>query len=166
VPVKKKNGLTRLCVDFWPLNSRVAKQKYPFPVIEECLSRVNNKLVLTKLDIKDGFHHLKVHPEHTKFFAFATPDGQYEYTRLPFGYCEAPAEFQKRLMDILRPLIREDKIVVYMDDILIASDSIELHLEILREVLIKFKQHNFELNYKKCQFLRKKNRIFRLRSFR
>lgn len=101
VPIRKRNGLLRLCVDLRPLNSRVVKQKYPFPLIEDCLSRLSNKSVFTLLDLKDGFHHIRIHPEYTKYFSFATPDGQFEYTRLPFGYCEAPAEFQKRLVQVL-----------------------------------------------------------------
>lgn len=93
VPVRKKNGSLRLCVDLRPLNSRVVKQKYPFPLIEDCLARLSSKTVFTLLDLKDGFHHIKIHPDFTKYFAFATPDGQFEYLRLPFGFCEAPAEF-------------------------------------------------------------------------
>src|SRR5580765_4739689 len=116
VPIRKKNGDIRLCVDLRPLNERVSKQKYPFPVIEDCLTKISNRSVFTLLDLKDGFYNIKIHPDHTKFFAFATPNGQYEYNRLPFGYCEAPAEFQKRLLMILQPLIREDEVIVYIDD--------------------------------------------------
>lgn len=155
VPVRKKNGSLRLCVDLRPLNNKVVKQKYPFPIIEDCLARLGDKKVFTLLDLRDGFHQIKVHPEHTKYFSFATPDGQYEYTRLPFGYCEAPAEFQKRLVSILQPLIREDKVIVYIDDILIASESVESNLTTVKEVLLILKQYRFELNFKKCQFMRK-----------
>lgn len=108
------------------------------------------------MDLKDGFHQIKVHPDDTKYFAFVTPDGQFEYTRLPFGFCDAPAEFQKRVMQILQPFIREDKVIVYIDDILIPSETVESNLETLKQVLIKLKQHGFELNYNKCQFLRKR----------
>lgn len=155
VPVKKKNGNLRLCVDLRPLNNKVIKQKYPFPLIEDCISNLGGKSVFTLLDLKDGFHNIKVHPEYTKFFSFATPDGQFEYTRLPFGYCEAPAEFQKRLVQILQPLIRKNKVIVYIDDILIASDSIEANLETLKEVMCELKKYNFELNWQKCHFLKK-----------
>jgi hypothetical protein len=156
VPVRKKNGDLRLCIDLRPLNARVIKQKYPFPVIEDCLSRLSNKSVFTLLDLRDGFHQIKVHPEDTKFFAFATPDGQYEYTKLPFGYSEAPAEFQKRIVQILQPLIRQDKVLVYIDDILIVTDSVDENLSVMKEVLRILKSYRFELNYNKCQFLRKR----------
>lgn len=75
VPVRKRNRLIRLCVDLRPLNCRVEKQKLPFPMIEECLTRLGNKTVFTLLDLKDSFHQIKVHQNSTKYFAFATPDG-------------------------------------------------------------------------------------------
>jgi len=156
VPIRKKNGQIRLCIDLRPLNSRVEKQKYPFPLIEECLSRLANSAVFTLLDLRDSFHQIKVHKDSTKYFAFATPDGQYEYKRLPFGFSESPAEFQKRIIQILNPLIRRDEILVYIDDILIPSDSVDSNLLIIEEVMRMLKRYGFELNLEKCKFLRKK----------
>lgn len=101
VPVRKKDGRMRLCVDLRPLNQRVVKQKHPFPIIEDCISLLGDKRVFTLLDLRDGFHQIKVDEQSTKYFSFATPDGQFEYNRLPFGFCESPAEFQKRLINIL-----------------------------------------------------------------
>lgn len=118
------------------------------------MSRISERKIFTLLDLRDGFHQIRVHPEHMKYFAFATPDGQFEYTRLPFGYSESPAEFQKRLVQILQPLIRADKVIVYIDDILIPSDSIEENMNTLKEVLVTFKRYGLELNYKKCQFFK------------
>lgn len=156
VPVRKKNGKLRICVDLRPLNNRINKQKYPFPVIEESLSRLANRTVFTLLDLKDSFHQIRVHKDDTKYFSFATPDGQYEYKCLPFGYSEAPAEFQKRLIQILNPFIRNDQIIVYIDDVLIATETIEQNLQILRDVLLILKKYCFELNFSKCKFLRGK----------
>lgn len=115
----------RMCVDLRPLNNRVEKQRYPFPLIEDCLVRLSNKKVSTILGLKDGLHQIKVHPEDTKYFSFATPDGQYEYKWLPFGFSKSPAEFQKRLVNILKYLIREEEVVVYIDDIMIASETVD-----------------------------------------
>lgn len=129
VPVRKRDGNLRMCIDLRPLNSRVEKQKYPFPLVEDCLSRLANKSVYTLLDLRDSFHQIKVHEAETRYFSFATPDGQYEYTCLPFGYSEAPAEFQKRLIQILNPLIREDKVIIYIDDVLIASENVDRNLK-------------------------------------
>lgn len=155
IPVRKKSGDMCLYVALHPLNVRVNKQKYPFSLIEDCFSCLNGKSVFSLLVMKDGFHQMKVHSDHTKYFSFATPDGQYEYVRLPFGYSEAPMEFQNRIVQILRPLISRDKILVYIDDILIPSSSVESTFETLQEVLPILKNYSFELNYKKCKFLRR-----------
>lgn len=152
--VRKKNGRFRLCVDLRPLNDKIIKQRYPFPLIEDCLARLGDKSVFTSLDLKDGFHLIKIHPDFTRYFSFATPDGQFEYVRLPFGYCEAPAEFQKRLIQILQPLIAQDKLLVYMDDILIPTNNVKDNLNILYEALVLLKKYDFVINFEKCQFLK------------
>ena len=82
------------------------KQKYPFSVIEDCLAPLANKSVFTLLDLNGSFHAIPISAEFTKYFSFATSDGQYEYVKLPFGYSEFPAEFQKRLLRVLGPLLR------------------------------------------------------------
>lgn len=131
------------------------KQKYPFPIIEDCITSLGDKSVFSLFDLKNGFHQIRVQKDHTKYFAFATPDEQFEFKRLPFGYCEAPAEFQQRVVNILQPLIREGKVIVYIDDSIIATGTVKANLEILRDVFIILKQYSFELNLSKCKFLKK-----------
>lgn len=150
----KKNGSLRLCIDLRPLNDRVVKQKYPFPFIEDCIARLSDKTIFTLLDLKDGFHLIKIHFGHTQYFSFATPNGQFKYKKLPFEYYEAPAEFQKRLIQILQPLIREDKVINNFDDILIPSYTIEENLNTLEQVLLLLKSYQFTLNFDKCEFLK------------
>ncbi|XP_076385878.1 uncharacterized protein LOC143264115 [Megachile rotundata] len=108
VLVNKRNGTKRMCVDLRPLNQRIFPQKFPFPIIEEQLDQLCGKEIFTKLDLKDGFHQLDIHPDDTKYFSFATPYGQFEYVKMPFGYSEAPAEFQKRLLYIFDALLCSD----------------------------------------------------------
>ena len=79
ISVKKRNGDLRLCVDLRLLNARIQKQKYPISLVEDCLAKLTNKSVFTLLNLKDDFHQIKVHPNSTKYFPFATPDAQYEY---------------------------------------------------------------------------------------
>lgn len=143
----------RLCVDLRPLNSRVIKQKYPFLIIKDCLSKTGGKYVFTFLDLLDGFHQMKVYVDDTKYFAFATPEEQYEYQCLSFEYSEAPAEFQKRILQIFEPLIRTEKVIVHIDNILNATETVKENLEILKKIMIKLKQFNFKLNFRKCKFL-------------
>jgi len=97
-----------------------------------------------------------LHPDATKYFAFATPDGQFEYTRLPFGFCESPVEFQKRLVHILQPFIRNDTAIVYIDDILLPSHTVSENLQSIHLILTELKKHNLQVNYNKCLFLRKR----------
>lgn len=137
-----------------PLNDRVIKQRYPFPIIEDCLTRLSGKKIFTLIDLKDGFHNIKIHPDFTKFIAFATPDGQFEFKRLPFGFCDSPAEFQRRLIHILQPLIKKYEVIIYIDDILIPSVTVEDNVDVLRKVLILLKQYKFEPNFQKCSFLK------------
>lgn len=147
VLVPKRNGKSRMCVDLRPLNQRIHRQKYPFPIMEDQLDKLYGKKIFTKLDLKNGFHQILIHPESTKFFAFATPNGQYEYTKLPFGFSESPAEFQKWILDIFKELVRNNKVQIYIDDILIATNTIEENLEILKEVLSLLKRYCLEVNF-------------------
>jgi len=133
----------------------VIKQKYLFLLIQNCLARLGNEKVFSLFDLKDGFHQIDIHLDHSKYFAFATPDDQFEYTKLPFGYCEAPAEFQKRMIQIFQSLIRENKIFIYIDDILIPSVTVEENFN-LKEILLLLEHYKFKLNYKKCHFLKSK----------
>lgn len=97
----------KLCVDLHPLNSRVKKQKFPFPLIEECLTRLGNKIVYTLIDYKDSFHQINVHPNSTKYLFFATPYGQFEFTKLHFGYSESgiskASHSNVKIVNICRP---------------------------------------------------------------
>jgi hypothetical protein len=115
------------------------------------------KKIFTSLDLKDGFYQIDLDPDSTKYFAFSTPYGQFEFVKLPFGYSEAPAEFQKRVFQIFDKLTREEKILVYIDDI-ITTETVEQNLEILREVLTVLKQYRLELRLSKCNFFKKRNR--------
>lgn len=91
--VNKRNGTKCMRVDLRPPNQRIHPQKFPFPIIEDLIDQLFGKSVFTKLDLRDGFHQINIHPDHTKYFVFETPRAQYKYTRMPFSYSEAPAEF-------------------------------------------------------------------------
>lgn len=119
------------------------------------MTRLSGKNVFTLLDLKDGFRNIKIHSDHTSSFRLRLLM-EFEYNHLPFGFCEAPAEFQRRIVQILQSLIREDKVIVYIDDILILSSTVEENLETLFKVFfLIFKQYSLEINFKKCSFLKK-----------
>ena len=81
--------------------------------------------------MKESCHAIPISPEFTKYLSFATPERQYEYVKLPFGYSESPAEFQKRLLRVLGILIRQDEVLVYVDNILIPTETVDENLKIL-----------------------------------
>lgn len=153
VVVKKKNGERRLCCDYRQLNKIAASDNYPLPLIDELLEFLNGKKYFTTLDLRSGFHHIFVAETSRKYTSFVTPFGQYEWNRMPFGLKMGPSNFQRYINKIFEKLIAAKKIVVYVDDILLASQTVEEHLEILREVFMLLKENDMELRLDKCKFL-------------
>lgn len=152
VPVPKKTGEIRLCVDYRPLNKVTLRDNHPLPLPDDCLEHLGNKKFFTILDLRNGFNQIKMHEDSVKYTSFVTPDGQYEYLRIPFGLKNGPAVFQRVINNILRDLIAEGKLVVYMDDIVVASNDFKEHLKIITEVIRRLRNFGLELNLKKCKF--------------
>lgn len=152
VLVKKKNGTIRMCIDYRALNNLTVRDNYPLPLIEDCLDYLNNKQFFSLLDLKSGFHQIPIDDKSIKYTAFVTPDGQYEYTHMPFGLKNAPSVFQRYICRVLKPFIDQGKIVVYLDDILLATSTMDEHITLLSEVLRTIAEHNLILQSNKCQF--------------
>lgn len=91
------------------------------------LDKLYGKKIFTKLDVKNGFHQILIHADDTKYFSFTTPSGQYEFLKLPFGFSEGP-EFQKCILIIFKDLVRSNKILIYMDNLLIATENMQENL--------------------------------------
>ncbi|BES94514.1 Hypothetical Protein NTJ_07326 [Nesidiocoris tenuis] len=150
--VKKKDNSYRMCVDFRELNRLTIKDRYPLPLIEDQLDRLGNNQYFTSLDMASGFHQIPIAEDSILKSAFVTPDGHYEYLRMPFGLANAPAVFQHAVNKALGPL-RHSVAVVYLDDILIPSKTVEEGLLNLTKVLQALDSAGFSLNMKKCKFL-------------
>lgn len=105
VLTKKKNGETRMCVDFRTLNKITMRDNFPLPLIEDQLDLLAGKKYFTTLDLKDGFFHIKMHEESIKYTSFVTPLGQYEYLKMPFDLKNAPLKFQRFVAQIFKDLI-------------------------------------------------------------
>ncbi|XP_046972455.1 uncharacterized protein LOC124539202 [Vanessa cardui] len=149
--VQKKTGDKRLCVDYRALNRKTKKEHYPLPRIEDQLDQLAGNKVFTSLDLASGYYQISIAEESRHKTAFVTPDGQYEYNRMPFGLVNAPSVFQRTINKILL----EAKIkyaIVYMDDILIPSKDIEEGLKRLEEVLVLLKRGGLTLKLSKCHF--------------
>lgn len=151
VLVQKKTGEKRLCVDYRALNRKTKKEHYPLPRIEDQLDQLAGNKVFTSLDLASGYYQIPVAEESRHRTSFVTPDGQYEYNRMPFGLVNAPSVFQRTINKILL----EAKIkyaIVYMDDILIPARDVSEGLQRLEEVLELLKRGGLTLKLSKCHF--------------
>ncbi|KAH0820498.1 hypothetical protein GEV33_002293 [Tenebrio molitor] len=149
--VKKKDGSDRLCVDFRALNRITVKDRFPLPLIEDQLDRLGKGTYFTALDMASGFYQIPIAADSVAKTGFVTPDGHYEYLRMPFGLANAPAVFQRAINNALGPL--KDRVaLVYLDDVLIPSTTIERGIEKLELVLTALAKAGFSLNINKCKF--------------
>lgn len=144
----------RICVDYRKLNEYTVDDKFPLPNIEGILDKLGRAQYFTTIDLAKGYHQIKMHPKDIHKTAFVTPKGLYEYIRMPFGLKNAPATFQRLMNEVLREYI--SKIcVVYMDDILIFSTSLQEHIVNIRKIFNKLSEHNLKVQFNKCSFLKK-----------
>ncbi|WVZ52980.1 hypothetical protein U9M48_003975 [Paspalum notatum var. saurae] len=149
--VQKKDGSWRLCVDYRRLNALTVKNRFPIPVVEKILDELAGTTHFTKLDLIAGYHQVRMAPQDEHKTAFKTHHGHYQFRAMPFGLTNAPATFQCIMNDILEPFLRK-YVLVFMDDILIYSSSLQQHVQHLRAVLMKLREHQFYLKPSKCSF--------------
>lgn len=155
VLVRKKNGESRLCVDYRALNRKTIKDSYPMPVIEDQLDRLSGKSLFTSLDLAAGYHQIPVAEESIHITGFVTPDGHYEYTRMPFGLVNAPAVFQSMINKALGAQ-RFDLAIPYLDDLLCTASTIDEMFGKLESIFELLRKANLTLNLKKCFFFQSK----------
>lgn len=153
VLVKKKDDTYRMAVDYRELNKLTERDNFPLPNIQDCLEELRDKHYFTKLDLKDAFHNIKLHLNSCKFTAFNTHLGTFEYTRIPYGIKNGTAFFMRFITSAFQELLRQHKILIYVDDIVIATETVSEHLEILSEVLTILRANCLELKFAKCEFL-------------
>ena len=153
VVVRKKDGSIRLCVDYRRLNSKTVKDAYPLPRIEESFNALAGSKYFTTLDLASGYHQIAMDPKDQDKTAFTTPFGLFEYTRMPFGLTGAPATFQRLMNGVMSDFLF-NFLLVYLDDLLIFSESFDDHLQHLEKVLKKICDTGLKLNLEKCQLLR------------
>ena len=149
--VPKPNGKLRLCVDYRALNDVTIKNRYPLPSMNELRDRVAGAKIFTKLDLRDGYYLIRIKEGDEWKTAFRTRYGHFEYTVMLFGLANAPATFQNMMNEVLREFL-DQGVVVYIDDVLIYSENLEQHIELVKKVLKKLAEYNLSVAAHKSTF--------------
>ena len=148
---EKEDKSLRMCVDYRPLNAVTIKNKYPLPYIDILFDQLARAMVFSKIDLRSGYHQIKIRPEDVPKIAFSTRYGLYEYLVMSFGLTNAPAYFIYLMNSIFMPELNKF-MVVFIDDTLIYSENEADHAEHLRVVLSRLREHKFYAKFSKCKF--------------
>lgn len=151
VLVRKKDGSLRLCVDYRLLNSKTRKDAFPLPRIEESLDALSGARWFSTLDLASGYNQVPVAEQDKPKTAFCTPFGLFEFNRMPFGLCNAPGTFQ-RLMQRMFGDQQGQSLLLYLDDIIVFSSSVDQHLQRLEMVLRRLQTEGLKARLEKCSF--------------
>lgn len=142
----------RIVIDYRNLNNITVDDKFPMPNIDSLFDKLGRAQYFSTIDLAKGFHQIKMEDRDIQKTAFSTPLGHFEYIRMPFGLKNAPSTFQRLMNYVLRDYI--NKIcVIYMDDILVFSSSLDEHLNSLAKIFAALNEHNLKVQMNKCSFL-------------
>lgn len=150
--VQKKDGTLRMCIDYRALNKHTIRDHFPIPRIDTLLDNIGKNLVFTTLDLQAGYHQMLLHETDMPKTAFVTHMGQYQFKVLCFGLTNAPSAFQRLMNSIFKDLIDARIVQVYLDDILVMSETPEQHLKHLDMVFARLQKHNLRVKLSKCDW--------------
>jgi hypothetical protein len=140
-----------MCVDYRALNKITVKNRYPLPRIDDLLDQLKNVVYFTKLDLRSGYHQIRVAEQDAWKTAFKTKQGLFEWLVMSFGLCNAPTTFMCVMNDVFRPFL-DDFVIVYLDDILIFSGTWDEHVRHVKQVLDTLQREKLYVKLSKCEF--------------
>ncbi|XP_019257272.1 PREDICTED: uncharacterized protein LOC109235561 [Nicotiana attenuata] len=141
-----------MCIDYRQLNKVTVKNKYPLPRIEDLFDQLQGARVFSKVDLRSGYHQLKIRDSDIMKTAFRTRYGHYEFLVMSFGLTNAPAAFMHLMNSVFRPYL-DSFVIVFIDDILVYSRSQEEHAQHLRVVLQSLREEKLYAKFSKCEFM-------------
>ena len=149
--VSKKDGSFRMCVDYRALNKLTVKNSYPLPRIDDIFDQLRGAKYFSKIDLRSGYHQIRLTPEAIPLTAFRTKYGLFEFTVLPFGLTNAPATFMTVMNDVFHEYL-DVFVLVYLDDILVFSKTLQDHVKHLEKVFLLLRKHSLYGKLSKCTF--------------
>lgn len=151
VVVRKKNGDVQLCIDYRKLNLQTIKDAYALPNLEETFAALNGSKWFTVLDLKSGYYQIEVEEADKPKTAFMCPLGFWDFNRMPQGVTNAPSTFQ-RLIEKCMGDINLKEVLVFLDDLIVFSKTLEEHERRLLQVLTRLREYGLKLSPEKCRF--------------
>ena len=148
--VPKKDGKKRMVQDYRYLNSWTIKNNYPLPLISDLIDSIGKKKVFTKMDLRWGYNNVRIKEGDEWKAAFSMSEGSFEPMVMFFGLTNSPVMFQAMINDLLRDLVVEEKVAVFIDNVMVATETEEGHDEIVEEVLRRLEENDLFVKPEKC----------------
>src|SRR6201990_1038991 len=153
VPVRKKDGSLRMCLDYRRLNRVTIPQKFPIPNLTDTVFSLHGKNFFSCLDMVKSYYQLDLEKDSRPYTAFSTSQGHYQFRKLCFGLVNAPAAFQRGMQEILKEFSR-NKVIIYIDDLLMMDSDFDSHLKLMKKVLGTLERAGIKINPMKCQWFK------------
>jgi len=150
--VEKKNGKKRMMQDYRYLNEWTVKNNYPLPLISDVLENIGTKKIFTKMDLRWGYNNVRIKEGDEWKAVFTTPEGSFEPTVMFFGLTNSPATFQTMMNELLRDLTNMRKVAVFIDDVIVGTETDEGHDELVAEVIKRLEENDLYVKPEKCKW--------------